>query len=79
MRYKILKDGVAVNTIVSSEEFVFYYCEKNGFAYELIPELEISYTSSTPTTEERVADLEEAMYLLLSGATGEEVTEDAEA
>lgn len=34
MRYKILKDGECVNTIVADEDFCKDYCERNGFTYE---------------------------------------------
>ena len=75
MNYKILKDGEVVNTIVAGSDFVEDYCKANGYTYELI-ELEPE-PDPKPTTEQRVTDLEEAMELLLSGATGEtEVAED---
>ena len=34
MRYKILKDGETVNTIIADEEFCKAYCEKHGYTYE---------------------------------------------
>jgi len=55
MRYKIIKDGETVNTIVADESFVKSYCSKNGFTYEeeILPEHE-----RKPTAEERIAELE---------------------
>ena len=38
MRYEILKDGEAINTIIADEPFVESYCAENGYTYELIPE-----------------------------------------
>lgn len=40
MRYRILKDGELVNTIVSDEAFVTSYCKKHGYTYESLPEPE---------------------------------------
>lgn len=37
MRYKILKDGEVVNTIVGQESFVSAYCVENGYTYEADP------------------------------------------
>ena len=34
MRYKILKDGEVINTIVADETVVEKYCEKHGYTYE---------------------------------------------
>lgn len=55
MRYKIIKDGETVNTIVADEKFVRHYCFKNGFTYEeeILPEPE-----RKPTAEERIKELE---------------------
>ena len=33
MRYKILKDGETVNTIIADEEFCKAYCEKHGYTF----------------------------------------------
>lgn len=54
MRYKIMKDGNTVNTIVADESFVKSYCSKNDFTYEeeILPEPE-----RKPTPEERIAEL----------------------
>ena len=38
MKYKIMKDGDVINTIVADEAFVTDYCEKNGYTFEKIPE-----------------------------------------
>ena len=40
MRYKILKDGEVINTIVADEGFCETYCAKNGYTYEaeILPE-----------------------------------------
>lgn len=34
MYFKIFENGVEINRIVSSLEFVKFYCEGNGFTYE---------------------------------------------
>ena len=54
MRYKILKDGEVINTIVSDEDFCKAYCAENGYTYEeeFIPEPEP--TEPEPTIEEIV-------------------------
>lgn len=39
-RYKLLSDGVEINTIESGEDFCASYCEKHGYTYELIPDPE---------------------------------------
>lgn len=46
MRYKILKDGEVINTIIADEDFCKTYCEKNGYTYELIK------VSETPPMQE---------------------------
>ena len=55
MRYKIIKNGETVSTILADERFVKDYCHKNGFTYEeeILPEPE-----RKPTPEERIAELE---------------------
>lgn len=40
MIYTLLKDGIAINTIVASEKFVASYAESMGYTYELVPEPE---------------------------------------
>ena len=59
MRYKIFKDGEVVNIIVADESFVESYCSKNGYTYEeeIIPEP--NPTQPAPTTDERLAMLEQ--------------------
>lgn len=37
MRYKILKDGEVINTIVADENFCKTYCEANGYTYKADP------------------------------------------
>lgn len=48
MRYKILKDGEVINTIVADKAFVIDYCKANGYTYEEenLPEPE---TEAEPT------------------------------
>lgn len=62
MRYRILKNGEIVNTIVADEAFVADYCAASGYTYESeeVPEP----TPPPPTTEERVAALEAENKLL---------------
>ena len=55
MRYKIIKDGETVNTIVADEKFVKDYCRKNGFTFE---EENLPEPARKPTPEERIATLE---------------------
>lgn len=75
MRYKIFENGEEINTIVADEEFVAAYCEENGFSYQAEP-LPVPEPEPELTTEQRVTELEEALELLLSGATEDtEVTE----
>lgn len=38
MRYKILKDGEVINTIIADEDFCKTYCNVNGYTYEAEPE-----------------------------------------
>lgn len=59
MRYRILKDGEELNTIIADEAFVNSYCEKHGYTYEELPEPEPVepeepeiVTEPEPTTEE---------------------------
>lgn len=62
MRYRILKNGEIINTIVADEAFVADYCAASGYTYESeeLPE----QTPPPPTTEERVAALEAENKLL---------------
>ena len=34
MRYKIIKDGEVVNTILAEPDFIEGYCAENGFSFE---------------------------------------------
>lgn len=63
MRYKILKDGKVINTIVSDEAFVAEYCAENGYTYEknILPEPEPE-PMPEPTTEPSVWDELDAAY-----------------
>ena len=36
-KYKIFENDELVNTIEADEDFCKTYCEKHGFAYELLP------------------------------------------
>ena len=38
MKYKIIKNGETINTIVADGAFCVSYCEANGYTYELLPE-----------------------------------------
>lgn len=62
MRYRILKNGEIINTIVADEAFVADYCAASGYTYESeeVPEP----TPQPPTTEERVAALESENTML---------------
>lgn len=39
-KYNIYKDGEFVNKIAASENYATYYCEANGYTFELIEEPE---------------------------------------
>lgn len=54
MIYTLLKDGIPINTIVASEEFVVTYAESMGYAYELVPEPPVPEPEPEPTPEEAV-------------------------
>ena len=76
MRYKILKDGEVINTIVSDEEFCSAYCEENGYTYELEPEQESeSELEPEPTaqddTDAMLVDHEYRLTLLELGVMEE--------
>lgn len=62
MKYKILKDGEVINTIVSDESFVEAYCNANGYTFEAMPEPEPE--PEQPSDSERLAALEEENTLL---------------
>lgn len=53
-KYRILKDGTTINTIVASDEFITSYCEANEYTYEEIieePTVEPE-TETEPTIDE---------------------------
>ena len=52
-KFRVLKDGETVNTIVASDSFVESYCEKHGCTYEAIP---------APPVEPTPAEQREAAY-----------------
>ena len=64
MRYKILKDGEVINTIVADENFCKTYCETNGYTYKADPLPEPEPEPEPPTTEERLEKLESENKLL---------------
>lgn len=51
MRYKILKEGEEINTIVSDEAFVTTFCEQNGYTFEEVV-VEPETVEVEPTTAE---------------------------
>ena len=61
MVYKIFKNGELINTIVASVEFCAAYCEANGYTYELEEREEPKPVPAPKTTEERIAELENAL------------------
>lgn len=72
MVYRILKNGLVVNTIVASVTFVTAYCEKNGYEYEEIPSMpEPVETEPTPQddTDAMLVDHEYRITLLELGLT----------
>ena len=54
MKYKILKDGETVNTIVADEAFIISYCENHGYTYEEIQERSIPESELEPTQLDRI-------------------------
>lgn len=62
MRYRILKNGEIINTIIADEVFVADYCAASGYTYESeeLPEP----PPPPPTTDERVAALESENAML---------------
>ncbi len=51
MKYKILKDGEVINTIVADEAFVTDYCAKNGYTFAKIPTPEPAQEPKTEPTQ----------------------------
>lgn len=37
MKYKIIKDGQTINTIMADQSFVTAYCAENGYTYQEAP------------------------------------------
>ena len=62
MNYKILKDGVEINTIVSDESFVTAYCGRHGYTFEKIPEPAPEPDEPKTDTEPSVWDELDAAY-----------------
>lgn len=74
MRYKILKDGEVINTIVADEIFVESYCAENGYAYkvDILPETEIEpEPTAQEDTDAMMVDHEYRITLLELGLTEE--------
>ena len=61
MTYRIFENGELVNTIVAEEAFCNAYCEANGYTYELEERAEPKPVPAPKTTEERIAELENAL------------------
>lgn len=73
MRYKILKDGETVNTIIAAEDFCKAYCEKHGYTYEVeeLPEtdpVEVEPTEADDTAA-MLVDHEYRLTMLELGIT----------
>lgn len=62
MRYVITHEGTVVNIIEADAAFTASYCAENGYSYTLCP---VTPPPATPTTEERIAALEEAMLAMM--------------
>ena len=60
-KYNIYKDGEFVNKIAASESYATYYCEANGYTFELIEEPEIP---PAPKPEPEPSDTEVINALL---------------
>lgn len=67
MRYVITHEGTVVNLIEADAAFVDSYCAENGYSYEPCPAVQLPVA---PTTEDRLAALEEAM-LAMMGVTSD--------
>lgn len=65
MIYKIIREGVEVNRIVADAAFIDAYCTENGYSYEPCPAVQLPVA---PTTEDRLAALEEAMLAMMGVA-----------
>lgn len=64
MRYRILKNGDCINTILADEDFVSEYCEKNDYTFEHIPEPEPEPDPQPTAEEDRDAMLVDHEYRL---------------
>lgn len=62
MKYKILKDGEVINTIVADEAFVTDYCARHGYTFEQLPEPTPEPTEPETDTNESVYDELDAAY-----------------
>lgn len=61
MIYRILKDGIELNTIVADTLFVKKYCSENGYTYEELPDFELLEANKASRIAQSKADL--AAYL----------------
>jgi len=61
MKYRILKDGVVVNTIVADEAFVTEYCVRHGYTFEKMPD-------PIRTPDESASDAEQSVWDELDAA-----------
>lgn len=66
MDFEIYLNGEIVNTIHASESFAKAYCAENGYTYKKVPE-----PDPEPTTEERVAALEDENAMLKAQITAQ--------
>ena len=62
MIYRIIKEGVEVNRIVADTTFIDTYCAEDGYCYEPCYS---GLPTVTPTTEDRISALEEAMLAMI--------------
>lgn len=69
MRYEIYENGTLINTIVADESFVNTYCADNGYTYQEAPLPEPPEPEPEPSLDEQVAELQEALHMILEGTT----------
>lgn len=73
MDWVIYKDGIQVNTVRGSEDFIREHCAKHGYTYELRSEPEHRENANLEELVIRLSEsnreLREALDLLLSGVT----------
>lgn len=69
MRYKIIKDGEVINTILAEPDFVEAYCAENGFTFEeeRIPEPSTAQPTAQDDTDAMLIDHEYRLTLLELG------------